>query len=61
MAKPNLEYRIEVDNREMVKKFTTATRMTEDFDSALRNLVKDIKIGIRVVPIKKKKWYQFWK
>ena len=61
MAKPNLEYKIVVDNRDAIKKFKTATRMTEDFDTALRNLVKDIQIGIRVVPIKPKKWWQIWK
>lgn len=61
MAKPNLKYRIEIDNREAIKKFKEAHRAAEDFSEALNVLKREIKIGIRVVPIKEKKWWQFWK
>ena len=60
MAKLNLEYQIKVNDREYIRKFKKAQRLTEDFNDAIRELLEDIKIGIRVVPIKKK-WYQFWK
>ena len=55
------EYRIEVDTKEATKRFKKLHRAAEDFGEALKALHEDIKIGIRVVPIKEKKWYQFWK
>jgi len=61
MAKPNMKYRIEVDNRIALKKFKEVHRAAEDFSDALKVLREEIEIGIRVVPIKEKKWYQFWK
>jgi len=59
--KGNLKYRIEVDNREAVKKFKQVHRKAEDFADALKVLRDEIKIGIRIVPIKENKWWQFWK
>jgi hypothetical protein len=62
MAKPKpLEVRVEVDNTDMIKKFKQAHRETENFSNALHDLLSDIKIGIRVVHLKDKKWWQFWK
>jgi hypothetical protein len=61
MAKTKLEYQIQVDNREMIKKFKEVHRAAEDFSDALKVLREEIKIGIKIVPIEKKKWYQFWK
>jgi len=61
MGQPNLKFRIEVDNKEAIRKFHKLHRETEEFSYALHELLRDIKIGIRVVPIKEKKWYQFWK
>jgi hypothetical protein len=61
MAKLNMKYRIEVDNKEMIKKFHKTHREVEEFDYAIRNLLKDIKVGIRIVPEKEKEWWQIWK
>jgi len=61
MAKSSIKYRIEIDNREAVRKFKQVHRAAEDFADALKMLRDEIKIGIKVVPIKEKKWYQFWK
>jgi hypothetical protein len=55
------EYRIEIDNRDAIRKFKKVHRAAEDFSDALKVLHDEIKIGIRIVPIKEKKWYQFWK
>lgn len=61
MAKPNLGYRIVIDNKEAVRKFKQVHRATEDFSDALKILHNEIKIGVRIIPVKEKKWYQFWK
>ena len=55
MKKPNLEFLVKVDSRDAVKKLKEAHRITEDFSEAIHELVRDIQIGISVVPIKKKK------
>jgi hypothetical protein len=59
--KNKLQYRIEIDNRDAVRKFKQVHRAAEDFADALKILHEEIKIGVRIVPIKEKKWYQFWK
>jgi DNA-binding XRE family transcriptional regulator len=60
MKKPSLKYRVEVDMKEMIKKFHEAHIAADNFGKALEVLKEDIKIGIRIVPIKEKKWWQFW-
>ena len=61
MKKGKLTYQIQVDNREAIRKFKEVHRAAEDFSDALQVLKDEIKIGIKIVPIKEKKWYQFWK
>jgi len=62
MAKlKDLKVRLEVDNTDMIKKFKQAHRETENFSNTLHDLLSDIKIGIRVVHLKDKKWWQVWK
>lgn len=56
-----MNFKIVVDNKEAIKKFKAVHRASEDFADALRVLENEIKIGIRIVPIKEKKWYQFWR
>jgi len=59
--KGKIKYRIEVDTKEATKRFHKFHQESERFGKALQILREDIKIGIRVVPIKEKKWWQFWK
>jgi hypothetical protein len=61
MAKLLKEYMLVVDTKEATKRFHKLHQETERFGEALNALKEDIKIGIRVVPIEEKKWYQFWK
>ena len=56
-----LQVKVIVDNKDIIKKFKEAHRATEDFSDALQTLLGDIKIGIRIVHVKEKKWWQIWK
>jgi hypothetical protein len=61
MAKLKIQYRVSVDDRDAMHKFEKIQRAADAFRNALEILKEDIKIGIQIVPIKNKKWWQIWK